>query len=59
MWRQGPRKGAMLCFGVPGTGPTPALAAPAGDETAKAFCGVSRGSRDQRNQRILQVGTVL
>lgn len=36
----------LLCFGVPGTGLTPALAASAGDERAKDFCGVSQGSRD-------------
>lgn len=52
----------LLCFGVPGTGLTPALAASAGDERVKDFCGVSQGSRDgfnPWNPRILQTGKVL
>lgn len=39
VWRQGPWKGVVLWFGVSGTGPTPALTASAGDETAKDFVG--------------------
>lgn len=34
--RQGPWKVVVLCFGVPGTGLTPALAASADGETAEA-----------------------
>lgn len=62
VWRQGPWKRVVLCFAVPGTGLTPALAAFAGDETAETFCGVSWVSRDGPtpwNQRILQAGKVL
>lgn len=37
VWRQGPWKVVVLCFGVPGTGPTPALAASPDGETAEAL----------------------